>query len=113
MGTEFGPGLSDIGAKLSRSALYTAILQPSAGISFNYAGESIRLDDGTVVTGIVSSETASEITLRLPGGISTRYETARVASRTPLEVSLMPEGLAQTMTEQELVDVVEYMASLR
>src|SRR5690606_23606196 len=47
VGNDFGPGLSTIGAKLSRGALYTAILEPSAGISFNYLGESIRLDDGT------------------------------------------------------------------
>lgn len=113
IGTDFGPGLSDIGGKLSRSALYTAILEPNAGISFNYTGESIHLRDGTVVTGIVSSETASELTLRLPGGISTSYESGQIADRTRLEVSLMPDGLEQTMTEQELIDVVEYMASLR
>ena len=52
-------------------------------------------------------------TLRLPGGISSRYERARVADRTRLDVSLMPDGLEQALTEQELIDVVEYMASLR
>lgn len=112
-GNEFGPGLSDIGAKLSRAALYTSILEPSAGISFNYAGETLRLADGTEVTGIVGSETESELVLRLPGGISSRYERARVTGRTRLDVSLMPDGLEQALTEQELIDVVEYMASLR
>lgn len=112
-GNEFGPGLSDIGAKLSRAALYTSILEPSAGISFNYAGETLRLADGTEVTGIVGSETESELVLRLPGGISSRYERSRVTDRTRLDVSLMPDGLEQALTEQELIDVVEYMASLR
>lgn len=113
VGTDFGPGLSDIGTKLSRGALYTAILEPSAGISFNYVGESLRLRDGTEVTGIVGSETETELTLRLPGGISTRYARGEVAARQRLDVSLMPDGLERAMTEQELVDLVEYMVSLR
>src|SRR5690606_31077714 len=113
VGTDFGPGLSDVGTKLSRGALYTAILEPSAGISFNYVGESLRLRDGTEVTGIVGSETETELTLRLPGGISTRYARGEVAARQRLDVSLMPDGLERAMTEQELVDLVEYMVSLR
>ena len=112
-GSEFGPGLSDIGAKLSRAALYTSILEPSAGISFNYAGETLRLRDGTAVTGIVGSETETELVLRLPGGISTRYDRAEVVDRVRLDSSLMPDGLERALTEQELIDVVEYMASLR
>jgi putative heme-binding domain-containing protein len=112
-GLEFGPGLSDVGAKLSRGALFTAILEPSAGVSFNYAGESIRLRDGTEVVGIVGSETDAEIALRLPGGITSRYRKAEIASREPLQVSLMPDGLERALTRQELVDLVEYLTTLR
>ena len=112
-GTDFGPSLSEIGAKLSRGALYTAILEPSAGISFNYVGESIRLRSGSEATGIVVSETDSELTLRQAGGINSRYPKNEVASRNRLDVSLMPDGLERALTEQELVDLVEYMASLR
>ncbi|HEX6925224.1 MAG TPA: PVC-type heme-binding CxxCH protein [Longimicrobiaceae bacterium] len=113
VGNDFGPGLSTIGAKLSRGALYTAILEPSAGISFNYLGESIRLDDGTEVSGIVAGETENELTLRLPGGVSARYAKTRVEARQRLDGSLMPDNLEQAMTRQELVDLVEYLASLR
>ena len=113
MGADFGPGLTDIGAKLSRSALITSILEPSAGISFNYVGETIGLRDGTEVTGIVGSETESELVLRFAGGISTRYDKSEIVSRSRLDVSLMPDGLERTMTEQELIDLVEYMSSLR
>jgi putative heme-binding domain-containing protein len=82
-------------------------------VSFNYAGESIRLRDGTELVGIVGSETAGEIALRLPGGITTRHAKAEIASRAPLDVSLMPDGLERSLTEQELVDLVEYMTTLR
>jgi putative heme-binding domain-containing protein len=112
-GIDFGPNLSEIGDKLPRIALYNKVLNPNAGISFNYAGYVVKLRDGTEMVGIISSDTETELALRLPGGISTRYRKEEVASRTPMDVSLMPPGLERALTEQELVDLVEYLASLR
>ena len=112
-GVDFGPALTEIGDKLGKGALYTSILEPSAGISFNHAGYAVRLRDGSEVVGIVNSETETELTLRLPGGVTSRYPRAQVASRAELDVSLMPDGLERAMTEQELVDLVEYLGTLR
>jgi putative membrane-bound dehydrogenase-like protein len=111
--TGFGPGLSRIGEKLPEEALYTAILHPSAGIAFGYEGTVLKLKDGSEAAGIVASETADELVLRRPGGLATRYRPAEIASRTRMDRSLMPEGLSGTMTEQELVDLVEYLTTLR
>jgi putative membrane-bound dehydrogenase-like protein len=113
IGQHFGPELTEIGSKLARQAMYDAILHPSAGISFGYEGTVIKLRDGGEVVGIITSETEQELVLALPGGITIPYRSADVISRTRLETSMMPEGLHSTMTEQELVDLVEYMASLR
>jgi putative membrane-bound dehydrogenase-like protein len=112
-GVGFGPELTVIGDKLGRQGLYTAILHPSAGIAFGYESTLLKLKDGTEVTGIVASETADELVLRRPGGLSTRYRTAEIASRSLLDRSPMPEGLAGTMTQEELVDLVEYLSTLK
>ena len=56
-GDEVGPNLSEIGDKLSPQAMYESILFPSAGISHNYETYSVILNDGNVVTGIVTSQT--------------------------------------------------------
>ncbi|HWV58619.1 MAG TPA: PVC-type heme-binding CxxCH protein, partial [Longimicrobiales bacterium] len=112
-GIDFGPGLSDIGAKLGKEALYTAILEPSAGISFNYEGSTIRLANGTEVTGIIVSETATQVSVKLAGGFTQTYPRSEVTLILPAEQSLMPEGLETTLTAQELVDVVEYLTTLR
>jgi putative heme-binding domain-containing protein len=109
----FGPGLSEIGSKLAKPALYTAILHPSSGIAFGYEGTVLRLRDGSQVVGIVASETPDEVSLRVGPGIVTKYKKSEIASRAKLDRSLMPEGLARGLTEQQLVDVVEYLASLR
>jgi putative membrane-bound dehydrogenase-like protein len=112
-GIHFGPDLSEIGGKLTKEALYNAIIHPDAGISFGFEGYHVTLKDGTQVMGIITSETADKLDLRLPGGAVNSYNKSEVASKKKMDVSLMPAGLQQTMTEQELVDLVEYLAGLQ
>src|SRR4029434_9840878 len=52
-GVDFGPALTQIGMKLGKRALYAAILDPSAGISFGFEGWTIETRDGEEVFGIV------------------------------------------------------------
>lgn len=111
-GTEYGPALSEIGAKLPKDGLYDAILNPNSGISFGYEGYTLTLDDGTKVTGIIQSETESEIALVTPGGYSVDYSKSEIASREEMDRSLMPENLHSSMSQQELVDLVEYLSTL-
>ncbi|CAN5853311.1 hypothetical protein BH24BAC1_BH24BAC1_04900 [soil metagenome] len=112
-GIWFGPDLSEIGGKLTKEALYNAIIHPDAGISFGYEGFTLSLRDGSRITGIIASETADKVDVRLPGGTVNSYSKADISSRQQLDQSLMPSGLQQTMSEQELVNLVEYLASLQ
>ena len=112
-GMDFGPKLSEIGSKLPKEAQYISILHPDAGISFGYEGYEVKLKDGSTMTGIVASKTETDLQLKMPGGTVSNYKMAKVASMKKLENSMMPAGLADNMTTQELADLVEYMASLK
>jgi putative membrane-bound dehydrogenase-like protein len=112
-GTDFGPNLSQIGAKLGKDALYEAILEPSAGISFGYEGWQLQLKSGDDASGLIVSETEDELALKAVGGIVTRYKKSDIATRTQQKLSVMPADLQRTMTAQELVDLVEYLTTLR
>ena len=112
-GVDFGPNLSEIGSKLGADALYQAILDPSAGISFGYEAWQFDLKSGDEVYGLVSSETADEVAVKAVGGIVSRYKKSEVARRTQQKLSVMPSGLEQSMTLQDLVDLVEYLGTLR
>ena len=112
-GIDFGPKLSGIGTKLGKEALYLSILEPSAGISFGYEAWLLKLKNGAEALGVITSSTDDEVTLRVPGGISTTHKTADIVSRTQLPTSIMPPGLQATMTPQELVDMITYLASLK
>jgi len=112
-GTDFGPNLSEIGAKLGKDALYESILDPSAGISFGYEAWQLELKNGEEALGLIVSETADELALKVTGGIVNRYPKAEILKRQKQKLSIMPAELQQTMTKEELVDLVEYLTSLK
>ena len=112
-GKEVGPNLSEIGTKLSREALYESILYPSAGISHNYEAYNLVTVDGEVFTGLLTSKTSAEVVVTTDDGIARRYATDDVDELVKQTVSLMPADIQKLMTKQELVDVVEYLTTLR
>ena len=112
-GVNFGPALTEIGNKLSKEALYSAILYPSAGISFTYEGYLVKTKDGSGYTGYIESESAASLTLRMNGGISQTLDKGQIDSMEELPVSLMPEGLHKGISQQDLVNLVEYLSGLK
>lgn len=112
-GIDFGPNLSEIGTKLGKDALYEAVVYPDAGIEFNYETTVLTLKDGNSAIGIVVSDTEAEVALKAPGAIVTKFPKSAIASRAKLKTSLMPTGLQRAMTQQDLIDLIEYLASLK
>ncbi len=112
-GKDFGPALSEIGTKLGKDAIYEAILEPSAGISFGYEAWEIKLKNGDEVYGLVVSETNDTLTVKDATGLSRPLAKKDITSRQQLKTSVMPAGLQMTMTTQEFVDLVEYLSSLK
>ncbi len=112
-GGEVGPNLTEIGTKLGKDALYESILDPSAGISFGYEAWSVELKNGDEAYGLITSETAEEITMKNQTGVVTKYKKDDIAKRQKSTTSIMPAGLQLTMSTQDLADLVEFLASLK
>jgi len=112
-GMDFGPKLSEIGSKLPKEGQYLAILYPDAGISFGYEGWEVKFKDGSTVTGIIASKTETDLQMKFPGGVASNYKMGDVVSMKKMDASMMPSGLQEAMSTQELVDLVEYLASLK
>jgi len=112
-GTDFGPNLSEIGTKLAKEAMYEAILDPSAGIAFGFEAWQLELNNGEEAYGLIVSETADELAIKAVGGVVTRYKKADIVKRTRQKLSIMPAGLEKAMSAQDLVDLVEYLSSLK
>jgi putative membrane-bound dehydrogenase-like protein len=111
-GVDFAPALSEIGSKLPKEALFEAIINPNAGISMGFETTQLETKSGTVALGIVRSDTNEDLVLALPGGATANFTKREISKREKLPTSLMPSGLNQALTQQDLVDLVGYLVSL-
>ena len=112
-GKQVGPDLSEIGSKLSREALYESILYPSAGISHNFETYAIELADGNVVSGVLVSQSDEEVQIKDNEAVLRRFPIADVELIEKQPISLMPADLHKLMTEKELIDLIEYLTTLK
>jgi putative heme-binding domain-containing protein len=112
-GFDFGPNLTEIGSKYPKDGLLKQIVYPSAGISFNSEGWELKLKDGSTLTGIIASKTETDIDLKLPGGARQPIKTSDVKSIKQLKVSMMPEGLHENMSTQDMANLLAYLESLK
>ncbi len=110
-GPVLGPYMGQIGSIMNRDQLVTAILRPNDTISQGFQSVVLTMKDGSVKTGFVSESTADKMVLRDPtGGVST-VATKDVANETHIPVSMMPEGLANALSLDELTALVHFLAS--
>ena len=113
IGIDFGPALTEIGDKLAREAMYVSIIKPSQAISFGYEGFNIKTKNGLALIGYITSDSDKELVVRVPGGALIPTAKSDILEKTAIKGSLMPEGLVSAMTENELVDLVEYLMTLK
>jgi putative membrane-bound dehydrogenase-like protein len=112
-GKDVGPDLSQIGDKLARQAMFESILYPSAAISHNFETSLVVTDDGLTHSGILVSQTDTELRLKDENGIIRAIPAGSIDSLQKSDVSLMPSDIQKLLSAQELVDVVEYMSTLK
>ncbi len=112
-GKQVGPDLSEIGAKLGRDALYEAILYPSAGISHGYESHVVTLANGTVITGIITSRTDDEFTVKTADALVRTFQASDIEEVHPQRISMMPADLQKALSHEDLADVVEFLTTLR
>jgi len=112
-GIDLGPKLSEIGSKLSKDGLYSSVMYPNAGIGFGYETFEVKTKVGDTYQGVVVSKNETDIVLRIPGGIVKSFKTSALKSYKQLPESLMPEGLADGISTPELVNLIEYLSTLK
>ena len=112
-GKDVGPDLTEIGSKLSKEAMYVSILDPSAGVSFNYETYVARTLDGTTLSGILVSQTDDSVELKTAESIVHKLKRDDIEALKKLPTSLMPADLQKQLKADDLVDIVEYLTTLK
>jgi putative membrane-bound dehydrogenase-like protein len=112
-GGNVGPDLSMIGKKASRENLFESILLPSKAIADQYVVWQIETKKGTTLAGLLVEETSASVTLRDGNGKDAKILKTEIEGREKSPKSLMPDDLLVYMTEEDLVDIVEYLLTLK
>jgi putative membrane-bound dehydrogenase-like protein len=112
-GKEVGPNLTVIGQKSGREALLESILFPSAAISHEYEVWIVETEWDGFLSGFVMGESDKELKLMDATGTVKTLEKGSIIEKRKSVTSLMPTGLAASLSAQDLSDLVAYLASLK
>ena len=107
-----GPYLPNVAKTYKRDQLTEAVLMPSKSIAQGFVQNVFLMDDGRVLSGFVTSEAETEIFIRDKDGVLIKIPVESIEQRTENKVSVMPEGLANTVPPTALADLVTYLQSL-
>ena len=111
-GMEVGPDLLTVKNK-GRPALLTAILEPNKEIAAQYMSFLVQTRAGESYLGVIAEDTATQLTLRMPGGVSKTILRAEVTGSSSDGRSLMPEGLEGGLTTQDMADLLTFIETLK
>lgn len=113
-GQEFGPDLSKLDAKIGPPEILKSVIEPSAKVDEKYQSVSFALTNGKTVTGLVVRETPDAVEVvenPLNRAEATRLEKSEIEARQPSTVSLMPLGMVDRLSREEILDLVAYLVS--
>lgn len=91
------------------SYLLGNILDPSEVIQDDYKMVVVTTQDGRTYSGNVVSENDQQLTLRVVGQDEVVLSKSTIRTRELTENSLMPEGLLETLSNDEVLDLVAYL----
>lgn len=107
-GGNVGPDLTPY-QRGNLDTLLTSIVDPSAEIREGFQQTVLLTTDGRILTGFIVDEDTQIVTLRSKSGEDIRVKRDDVESRNAVKKSLMPDGLLQDLTAQQLRDFFAYL----
>jgi putative heme-binding domain-containing protein len=108
-GHDVGPSLLAVVPGKSGEDLLTALLDPNREVDPRYLNYQANTADGRVLTGVVTAETSAAVTLRRSDGVEETVRRADLDSLKSTGLSLMPEGLEQTVSKQDVADLLAFL----
>jgi putative heme-binding domain-containing protein len=113
-GQEFGPDLTKLDPKLKPVDVLKDIIEPSFRINEKYYTYVFETESGKVVTGLILEETPEVVKVIEDPVAKTRpllLKKSEIVGRKKSATSLMPKGLLDKLTRDEILDLVAYIWS--
>jgi putative membrane-bound dehydrogenase-like protein len=108
-GVRLGPELTGAGKHGIRYYLEN-IIDPDAVIGTDFQMTTVETKEGDTISGLLANETPSAITVRTTTGESV-IPKANIKERARGEKSLMPEGLLESLSEREQIELLKFLTT--
>ena len=113
-GRDFGPAFDGIGSRRTKEHLLESLLLPSAEIEAPYVHYTVTTNSKTEsLSGFIRHHDRSGILLRDAALQEITFPIADIATMTASDISVMPPGLGQAFSDNEIADLLAYLESLR
>ena len=113
LGGDLGPDLTRIGQVRTERDLLEGILFPSASFVRSYEPVIVTTRDGEEYSGVLRKDAADEVILATGPGAQVRVARSDITASRSGKVSVMPQGLDQQLTLQELADLLSFLKATR
>jgi putative heme-binding domain-containing protein len=110
-GGQVGPDLTSIGASAQVDYLVESILLPNKAVKEGFHALRVVTEQDKVYLGVKVRETPTELVLRTPEDKEVSIPVKDIAEKGNTR-SLMPDGLADSLTRQEFADLVRFLSEL-
>jgi len=110
-GRLFGPDLTGVTSRLNPTELAESIAFPSRTVAERYQATEVELKNGTVWTGFITQQTPQSITLATQESIQ-QISPKEVHAIQPQTLSLMPEGLLNDFSREDIKDLMAFLRTL-
>ncbi len=107
-GNRVGPELAGVATR-PREALLVDILDPSRQVTPDFVSYTVTTKQGETLTGLIAAESGNSVTLRRAGQPDETIPRTQIAGLRAEGKSLMPDGLEQGLTQQDLADLLEFL----
>ena len=113
LGGKLGPDLTKIGAIRNQRDLLEAILYPSASFVRSFEPYLVLTTSGESVSGLLRANAADGVVLAKDAKTDVRIPRTEIEEIRAGRVSIMPDGIARQLTEQELADLLAFLQACR
>jgi putative heme-binding domain-containing protein len=112
-GGHVGPDLTSIGTVRTERDLLESIVYPSASFVRSFEPFVVTTKSEESYTGVLRKDAADEVVLVTGPNLEVRVARSDIVEMRPGTVSVMPAGLDQQLTKQELSDLLAFLKSTK
>ncbi len=112
VGTEIGPNLATLQNR-GAEAILLNVLDPNREVNPQYVNYVVVTSEGKSVTGLISAETATSVTLKRQENATDTILRVNIEELRSTGQSIMPEGLEKQLDVQAMADLIAYLMSVK